>query len=728
MLPVPDSMIDGWLAAFKGGQYKATTRITVQKMKVTMLNYDLSVMNSTSLQGSGKFASMPFGQASRPIEIKSIKSVNWSRNLSQFCAEGTVTLTNNVSIPVGVISSDMDEDEFDRPGYYTYQRGNSAESRSRWSQQKTLRNGLIVPDRLIHIYQGYGTDPSAPPEQDPYLVKTFTGLIDEVVLNSDKTLTIKFRDLGRALMDTIAWPDVVPWAQYQLSFEKRQKVDGEPYIVKSTSGKWLRPKYSTDSNIPYIGRGFTDGSRPYVQSNGGVNGHLGRHAFDSDKSSYFLSVGNYARWSSAYEYVEGTFASGNVTKVKIKAYGGPYTVYISLTDGDWLGHTKIPYRSRVVDTGADIKFVKRITIGKGQTKTIRLPKAYLARGIRVTFADLWDSNIGNYQYRAGIADVQVFKSNVVEETVTPKVWVGNIEDYTGCLAWLLGWGGFFWPRDSSGFSYVKHSNGDKVNYVHSPQDLVYSNGHRVIPHGRIWGDLMMTGTSPVSALKAEQFDKQPLADCIGKIKEIIGFNFFIDESGGAIWRLPNIYKLGNYVSGATGGPHTSRTSSYVTIDENTTLFGLSTAVSSQNVRERIFVANVTGKFGATTKGYNPYPSGLRRYGGWTDTNFETLGEVTVMADFITLRQFMTYRQSTITIAANPQIQIDDQVKIYERVTSDTYFHYVNGITSDFDAASGKWTYTLSTQWLGTNPNTKEWVVNKDKMDDLTKKYIKNLGF
>jgi hypothetical protein len=736
-------MTEGWLNVYKGGKNLPTSRVTVQRMTQKLLNYDLKVMNSTTLQGSGKFATMPFGQASRPVELQNLQSVQWSRNLGQFTAEGTVTLTNTEALAVGVLS---DEGEFERPGSYTYQRGDSAEGNTRWGHSKNSRNGLVVPDRLIHIYQGYGTDSNYIPEADPYLVKTFTGLIDTVTLNTDKSLTIAFRDISRVLLDTIYWPDVVSWGQYGQSFYKRQLVDGEPYTVSSTSGKWIHPKYQTDSNVDYIGRGFDDGGRPYVQSNGGVNGHLGKHAFDSSKGSYFLSVGNYARWSSAYEYVQGTFKTGSVTKVKVKAYGGPYTGYISLyCDGEWKGHSNIPYRSRVVDTGADIRFVKRFHIAKGESKTIKLPKVYAnCTKIRITFADLWDSNVGNYQYRAGIADVQVFKSNTLDTEVTPKVPAGNIEDYTGIIAWILAWGGFHWPKDSSNFSFVTQSDGTKVNYVHDAITTYYNpplntepmyksgnwyyrSGGLVIPHGRIWGDLQMTGTTPFNALEFDLFDKQPLSDCIARVKEIVGFNFFIDESGGAVWRSPNIRELGNYISGNDGGPNAGRTSSYVTIDERTTLLGLSTQVSSRNVRERVAVGNTTGKYGAITEGYNPYPSNLRRYGVWTDTNFESLEEAKIMADLIAIRQFMTYRQSTISIAANPAIQIDDQVKIYEKVTSDTYFHYVTGISSNHDIASGRWTYDLTTSWLGTDPATKQWVVDQDKLDALTKKYLKNLG-
>lgn len=740
MLPVPSSMSDGWAAPYKGGEFKPTTRVCIQKMNVTLLNYDLISMHSKDLQGSGKFASMPFGQANVPVEMKNLTNVSISRNLNQFCAEATISLTNTKDLAVGVLG---DEGEFDLPGYYTYQRGDSADGNARWSHSKNSKNGLVVPDRLIHIYQGYGTDGDPAPEKDEKLVKTFTGLIEEVTVNADKSMSIKCKDLAGALLTQIYYPDVVPGPHWKKDFTTRYAAPDKsnPYVVSSTSGSWKHPKYQTDSNVPYIGHGFTDGSRPYVQSNGGVNGHLGKHAFDSSSGSYYLSVGNYERWESAYEYVQGTFSLGNVTKVKIKAYGGPYTVYISLKDedGGWMGKAKIPYKYRAVDTNADIKFVKRIKLDKGETKTIRLPKAYAAKAIRVTFADLWDSNIGNYQYRAGIADVQVFKSSTVEDVLYPDAYFGNIEDYTGILAWLLAWGGFFWPRDSSGFSYVKHSDGDKINYTHSPVDYLYPENpdtgytNHVLPHGRIWGDLQMTGTSPIVPLPFSDFDKQPLADCINKIKETIGFNFFIDEAGGAIWRLPNIYSLGNYVSGATGGPHSGYTSDYLTIDENTTLLQLSTTISSKNVREQTTVSNTTGKFGATVEGYNPHPSGLRRYGIWTDKHFSNLDDVRTMADLVALRQFMTYRQSSITIAANPAIQIDDQVRIFEKVTSDTYFHYVTGVQSDWDAATGKWTMALTTQWLGEDPDGiigefggSSWVVNEDKMSDKTVAYLRGL--
>lgn len=730
MLPVPTSMTDGWNAQFKGGSARPVHRVTVQKMNVILINYDLSVLNSTNLHGSGQFTSMPFGQASKPIELTNLKNVSWNRNLGQFAAGGTVGMTNTKSLGVGVLS---DEGEFEKPGTWTYARGLSAEAQSRWGYTPNEQNGLLVPDRIIRIYAGYGVDTSVAPEADPHLVCVFTGLIDTVVLNTDKSLQISFRDLARALLDTVAWPEVVPLAQYPLTFSTfpgldanglKAQVDGEPIVTDTTTGSWKRPTYDTDSNKPYVGRGFTDGSRAYVESSGGFNGHLGKHAFDSHLKSYWLSVGNRQTWPSAYEYVQGKIDSAhrNVSKVKIKSYGGPYMVYVSLWNGtSWEGHSKIPYHSRAVDTNADVRFVKKFHIGKNETKTVKMPKVYPGiTKIRITFSHLWDSGIGEFQYRAGCADVQVFASTSTSLTTIPKINVGNIKDYTDAIRWILGWGGFFWPDDNLGFSYVTHSDGTKVNYIHA------DGPEGFMPHGRIWGDLQDTGTYPIVDLTADQFDKQPLSDCLQQIRSIIGFNLFVDETGGVVWRLPNIYTKGNYTSGATGGPNSGYHSDYVTIDEDTTLLGLTTTVSSENVRERVFVGDTTGKFGSTAEGYNPAPSGLRRYGGWTDKNFASQTDAKIMADLIALRQFMTYRTSTITISGNPQIQVDDQVKIYEKITSDTFFHYVTGIQSDWDAKSGKWTYTLNTQWLGTEPGTPEWAIHPAYLDEVTKQYLHNI--
>lgn len=716
MLVVPDSMTDGWLAEVNVGDTAYYTRITIQRMRNRLINYDLEGMNSTKLQGSGQFSTMIFGQNSRPVEIKNFKNVGIDRAGGQFCASANVAMVNNRALPVGVLG---DSGEFEQPGVYTPTRGVSPESFTRWDQVTGEFANKIVPDRIIRIYQGYGVNWAAAPEEDEHLVCVFTGLVDKVTISTDKMMTLGCRDMGRVLLDSIAFPDVVPFTQYPLYFEKYHLTAGTPVTSTSTSGSWIRPKYQDDSNKVYVGRGFNDGGSPYVQSNGGVRGHLGKHAFDSSRDSYWLSVGNHLSWSSDYEWVQGSFKAGSVSAVKVSAYAGPYKVFISLmdNDGDWVGSKKVPYKARSVDAGTRIAFVKQAKLNKGKETTIHLPKSYAnIKAVRVTFQATWDSGIGEFQHRAGCKDVQVFKSTSSSVTTVPEVRVGNVEDYSDCIKWLLAWGGFFWPKNSSALNYVTHSDGTRVTYTGVPES------DPALPHGRIWGDLQQTGTYPLVKLTEDHFDKQPLSDCLQHIAGIVGFSLWFDETGGAIWRLPNIFKLGNYVAGAMGGPSTGRTDDMITIDERTTLLGLTQTLDSRNVREKTLVASVTGKYGTTADGFNPYPSGLRRFAIYSDNNFANAEEARVMAELIALRQFMTYRESTITIPTNPAIQIDDQVNISERITSDTYVHYVKGISSNHDLSTGRATMTLTTQWLGDTPNT-IWAIDTARLDPATVAYL-----
>lgn len=177
------------------------------------------------------------------------------------------------------------------------------------------------------------------------------------------------------------------------------------------------PAYATDSNIPYIGVGYTDGALgAYVQPDGSVAGHYGAHAFDGNGSTYWLSVGNYLSWTSDYEYVEGTFSGRSVTAVTVTTVGGPYLCYVSLRNGNgaWYGGQNVPYVRRTVDTNADIPFITYATVGANTTTVIYMYGAYAADRVRLTFHGLSDFGIGKYRWRAGVAEV-----TVTSESLTP---------------------------------------------------------------------------------------------------------------------------------------------------------------------------------------------------------------------------------------------------------------------------------------------------------------------
>lgn len=706
-----------WQGAFKGGTTRPMQRATIQKLDIGLYPYDFAGRGMTPYTDaktrSGVLASAMFNQPHVPIELPNIKSIRWTKSIDSDSATCQLVLWNTEIVPLGEVPTGADAEAIGRPGYFTFNRGASAESSSLWGYSANGWQDLIVPDRVIRTYEGYGFDANEIPENDPNMYPSGVWLIDDVSFTADGLITVECRDMARLLMDQLMFPPVVPWAYYPLFFEPYKNVNNPDIVTTSEVDKWFNPNYDTDSNIPYIGRGFTDGPRAYVDGNGGVLGHYGKHAFDGSNKTYWMSVGNNPTWSSAFEYIQGKFSARTISAVRFKAWGGAYHYYISVfADGEWKGKAIIPYKARVVDTNANIKFVKGGRIAKNEDLTVKLPKDYPnATKIRITFSDLYDSGIGEYQYRAGVYDIDVYASTTSTKTTDGGYHLeGNYGDYTDIIKILLGWGGFFWPNDAT----QTLSDGSTIPTPPATEDPV-------MPYGRIWGDFEQTGTAGKVTLDIPIWDKKPLMDGVSYVRDVIGFIFYIDESGGAVWRSPNVWSIGNYVWGRS-----RRSAEFVTINEAETLNSLNVKLSSRNVRDRVFVSNLDGKTGAVAAGYNPFPSNIRRVAGWTDQNFESTPECQVMADLITIRQAFKYRMDTVVIPGNPAIQIDDQIKILERTSNETYLHYVREITSDWDSASGKWTYSIGTHWLGESPFDR-WAFDPAQLSADTRAYLNLIG-
>ena len=319
----------------------------------------------------------------------------------------------------------------------------------------------------------------------------------------------------------------------------------------------------------------------------------------------------------------------------------------------------------------------------------------------------------------GAPDTWVYKA----ETVVPAHFEagagakpGTYEDYTDIVKLLCAWGGLYWPKDAA----LKYSDGSTVPLRPQKTDAVLGYSPQV---GRVWGDFESSGTKGPTPLDFSIWDKKTLMDGITYVREILGFLFHVDETGGAIWRQPNIFAVGNNVASFSENPR--RTSYVYEIDEMRTLLDLKTALTSRNVRERIFIANVTATQAGMASGFNPNETGLRRVAGWTDQHFQSQEECQVMADMIALRQLFRYRSSQVTIPALPAIQIDDQVRIWEEVTSEGYLHYVRGVSSTNDLEGGSWTYDLTTHWLGEDP-FESWVFDSSTFAEETQAYMEAL--
>lgn len=195
--------------------------------------------------------------------------------------------------------------------------------------------------------------------------------------------------------------------EHLLAVEVNNTTDEIPETLPETVT--ISPSPAKSGNDPYVGRGFSDGGAAYVNGDSSVRSYGNESAaFDGNNSTIWMSVGNYKGWSSAYEYVEGTFGKGKVTAVRINVHGGPYDVYISLKNGGggWNGKSTIPYRSRVVDANADIRYVKKVRIPKNGNVLVPVP-AQTADRVRITGHATWNSGFGAMPYRFALREVKV---------------------------------------------------------------------------------------------------------------------------------------------------------------------------------------------------------------------------------------------------------------------------------------------------------------------------------
>lgn len=460
-----------------------------------------------------------------------------------------------------------------------------------------------------------------------------------------------------------------------------------------------------------------------------------------DDSTYWRATGQDSLDSFVWWEFEVNDGRVPVGAIRARPIGGPFRVYVSIHNGSrWVGKKDIPYELNGIagspgnfDIGADIPFVKSFIADRYFSQDWVLPRKYMAKRIRLTFTHLRQREVGEHPFRCGLREFQIYTANDIAdlsfEKGTVMKLVGNYGDYTHIVKWVSAWAGFYWPGEETGMDCMRVGpNEDPIEYIH------FNEPDPVLPKGRVWGDFMKTGTKGIADLTVDMFDKKPLMDIINYIRDLTGYIFFVDETGGVVWRQPNVWELGNYESPgqeADGRPghrrRTARTAEIVTLNEDVELQSWTAKLDSANVRERVFVANAVGGYGTVVRGFNPYRVGLKRVAGYSDQRFESKAEVRVMADLIVTNQMFTYRTGQAVISGYPKIQVDDQVRIYERVTNETFYHYVMSIKSEIDMETGVWTYELGTHWLGTNPEN-GWVVDAQQLDAATQQYLFAIGY
>lgn len=746
MRVVTQQTTDAWKASVKAGGTRPVVRATIERGTVTEHPYNTDDAAGGELEAGemgvrtrkGVFRSINFNNT-EVREIRNVRSISWGRSVDQDIAECTLTLLNADIAPIGGGGTISIGDDFEFPGLFTFSRGEQLEAQTRWGH--TPDSGWvrqIVPDRLIRTYEGYGSDDTLPPGEDPHLYASGVWLIDSVDYNANGDISIKMRDLGRLLTDHIVFPPVVPRDDYPLEWSKirTEMVEARDAV----GGSWTQPPGTAhSSNNLYVGEGIDD-NPDYVDAQGGVLGHYANHAWLAGRTEneagelsgignefYWLSTGQTGYYDKVWWQID-LDDPVNLAALKVSTRSGPYRMYVSLDLGNgWIGKKKIPYdiSTEGVDLGAGIKFVTSFKSEHGFPLDFVLPRRYQGvTKVRLTFTRLRKLAPSQaYPWRAGLRNLELYTAPAIDdlsfadgEVATP---IGNYRDFSQIVRWVGAWAGFYWPPSAE----ITYETG------RTPVDMNYDSDFvSALPKGRTWGSFEWQGSAGEVDITSDQFDKQPLLDVISHVREITGCNFWIDEAGSIVWRQPNLFASGNYITPSHLDPDRSRprTADYITIDEEETLLGYSTTLSSENVRERVFVGDSNGKYGAVVKGYKPHGgTGLMRIAGWTDGNFKR-GDALIAADLIVARQMFDYRRAQVTIPGNPAIQIDDQIRIFERITAETYFHYVIGVSSELDMDEGTWTYSLETHWLGPDL-AQAWVLDATELEDATQAFLNASG-
>lgn len=227
----------------------------------------------------------------------------------------------------------------------------------------------------------------------------------------------------------------------------------------------------------------------------------------------------------------------------------------------------------------------------------------------------------------------------------------------------------------------------------------------------VYGSIETTGILPENPIGTDFFDKKFVMDPITEIKQITGYITYVDEEGSFHFKSPNWWSSGNEVGGV-------RVSTIPVIDEELTLIDYTVSKDADALRSEIIISSSEPDLNnPSTSLYTRYVPetslslrGIIRPALWTNQYFTDAVSQQTMAELVALHIWFAQRTGSITCCADPQLSINDQVRIYERNTSETYIHYIRGISTQMDLETGEYIANITTNWLGTES---EWAITSN---------------
>lgn len=768
MNPVPDILDFVWESGNYTGQYRPTIRAMLSKNVVQPKGAYRTILFGTEVTAGPGGGPIETPQDQTWWEIPNIRTCEIDRRLGTDAASMRLTIRNtlppladeNLDVSYSGTGTPTRRELMDlgSPGYFTHRRGIAVDTDglNPWAHDINEWVDLFIPNRLIKTFQGYGTDGAGNPSQDVNLVLTGIWLIDRVETTAAGDITIECRDLAKLAIEQKLYPPIIPVAFYPLEFCGDQiEVVLQDTLISSTgvsqNDKATHPTTFQDSSA----------AKQYGQ-NGSVGGHRATDAFDHNPGTYWRSLGHTtASGSDSYEWISMNLGGNLFNKVWFEPRYGGYKVYVSVRVGNvWQGQETIPYSPTTTETdnGSSIPFVHVLNVPPNSRDFVfvDIPTSiaggpWQADEVRLTFTNLADTTPNDptpgpyfaeiYQVAAGYAfvlpDQQVGEGGFFDwipvNQQVEVVVAGNVKDYTDIVKILAATAGFFWPQTSAATSDPALAR-------------VFGNASG---YGRVWGDFFYSGAFPVdpACIPPSFWDQKSVMDGINQIKEILGFIFMVDSTGGIQWRPPNIWRTGNYMRGLGYQGETS----VKVVDEKNVLIDYGTTIDDQNLRSDIVVvsADDPSVHGSYQPGWAESEVSPATPPGTAVTDLALLGgqqRVMTVANYpfgtaadpnskiaidkfaflVSLWIHWSYRKSRFRIPGNPAFEVDDQVRIYERTTSEVYVHYIEGYTSSMDLEAGTWFMDMDTHWLGNGPS-EQWMVQSREMHPALFAYLRSIG-
>jgi len=696
------------------GQYRPVGRVTFQ---------DASIGSTTSGRPGPWRYLLTELNPTQAIELQ-VKTIDIDRALGSDSDSCKIDLPN---VRQGQYQWEGDDEDPFGVGAFSLDRGASPLSETSvfgeptsWGYTPNPHSGLLTPNILVRTYQGYGSanfdangDAYAPgdpgyihPHDDDLLVLTGVWLIDRTTTTggvNQPTITVEMRDMGKLLIEQPCYPPALPMERFPLIYSP---VPTDTVVPGSEAKK--------GKNVAKFDTAAMSMHGEYGAS-ASVSGHRGSDAFDGKSSTYWLShTYESPRSSYSYEWIQAKCGGDKINEIYVHTRKGGYVCYISIYEGgNWAGSKNIPYSAAGHDHShsAGIDYVKRVTIPSSGKITVRLSRVYNASKVRFTFTNLKVFEEGPYfDYKVAVYEIRAYhtteaiQSRIIPATVEP----GDISDWSQAIKELLGWAGFTWTHALTADPLLGVSALGNLN---------------------IWGDFEVLGAGPIESTPGDYFLNKSFAECIRQIADFLGAIFFIDHTGGAQFRMPNVFGAGNFIDDPLSSRLDVRTLAHpIELHEMVNLIGYSVVVDDVSLRSEVLVVGKEPDINAPNQliagGANLVSGGIIDFKAMLKGQLRPMAmpadatkllvsdaECQRMAELVAVRLLFTLRKGSASMYGHPGLHLDDQVRIFERVTNEVNIHYVSGINSRMDLESGEYTMDLTTHWLGRDPDS-DWFMDR----------------